>query len=182
MRLISRPLPGMLVLEAEPNTDPRGFFARCFCRTELEAFGPALDIVQANLSFSEQAGTLRGLHYQLGPGAETKIVTCLQGALHDVVLDLRPQSPTFRRHAAVELSPDNRRVVVVPEGCAHGFLTGCDGTLMLYLVTAAYDPARERAVRWDDPAFAIDWPAAPRVISDRDARHPDFDASRILAA
>lgn len=182
MRLTARPLPGMLVLEAEAHADERGSFARCFCRAELEALGLAADIAQANLSFSEKAGTLRGLHYQVGPSAETKIVTCLQGRLHDVVLDLRPDSPTYGRYATVELSPHSRRLILVPQGCAHGFLTGADATLVLYLVTAAYDPVRERIVRWDDPAFAIAWPAPPRVISARDAHHPDFDPNQHRAA
>lgn len=182
MRLTARPLPGMLVLEAEAHADERGSFARCFCRAELEALGLAADIAQANLSFSEKAGTLRGLHYQVGPSAETKIVTCLQGRLHDVVLDLRPDSPTYGRYATVELSPHNRRVILVPQGCAHGFLTGADATLVLYLVTAAYDPVREHIVRWDDPGFAIAWPAPPRVISARDAHHPDFDPNQHRAA
>ena len=182
MRLISRPLPGMMVLEAEPRGDRRGYFARCFCRAELEALGLRLGIEQANLSFSERVGTLRGLHHQLGPSAETKILTCLQGAAHDVVLDLRPASPAYGRHAAVELSPANGRVVVVPEGCAHGFLTLADATLVHYLVTAAYDPVRERGVRWDDPAFAISWPFPPTVISPRDAAHADFDPGHHLAA
>ncbi len=175
MRLIARPLPGMLVLEAEPKADERGFFARCFCRAELQELGLAPDIAQANLSFSARAGTLRGLHYQIGPSAEIKVVTCLQGALHDVVLDMRPSSPTFGRHATVKLSQHNRRLVVVPEGCAHGFLTEADGSLVLYLVSMAHDPARERGIRWNDPAFAIDWPAMPAVISARDAQLPDFD-------
>ena len=182
MRLISRPLPGMLVLQTDMLADARGSFARCFCRAELELLGLAPDITQANLSFSDKAGTLRGLHYQVGPSAETKVVTCLQGTLHDVVLDLRRDSPTYGRHATVELSPHNRRVILVPQGCAHGFLTSSDATLVLYLVTAAYDPVRERIVRWDDPSFAIVWPAAPRVISARDAHHPDFDPSQHLAA
>ena len=132
--------------------------------------------------FFSRAGTLRGLHYQVGPSAEIKIVTCLQGALHDVVLDLRSNSPTFGRHAAIELSAANRRLLVIPEGCAHGFLTAQDATLLLYMVSRGYDPARERAVRWDDPAFALYWPSAPRVISPRDAAIPDFDPGHHLAA
>src|SRR3954471_11545004 len=140
MRLIGRPLPGMIVAEAEPHADSRGSFTRWFCREELAAWGVDPGIAQANLSFSDRAGTLRGLHYQLGPGAETKILTCLQGAVHDVVLDLRPHSPSFGAYAAVELSAANRRIVVVPEGCAHGFLTLGPAALVLYLVTASYDP------------------------------------------
>jgi dTDP-4-dehydrorhamnose 3,5-epimerase len=182
MRLISRPLPGMLVLETEPRLDQRGFFARCFCREELSAWGVAAGIEQANLSFSERAATLRGLHYQIGPSAEVKLVTCLQGALHDVVLDLRQDSPAFGRHVATELSAANRRLLVIPEGCAHGFMTTQDSTLLLYMVSRAYDPVRERVVRWDDPAFAVYWPCAPRVISSRDAAVPDFDPGHHLAA
>lgn len=182
MRIVSRPLPGMLVLEGEPRIDERGYFQRCFCREELAALGLDPALAQVNLSFSEHARTLRGLHYQLGPSAETKFVTCLQGAVHDVVLDLRPGSPTYGRHAAVELSPASRRTVVVPEGCAHGFLSLAPGTQMLYLVTAAYDPVRERGVRWDDPAFGIEWPHRPAMISPRDACLPDFDPDMHLAA
>lgn len=182
MRLISRPLPGMLVLQSEPRTDERGSFTRCFCRHELAAFGIAPDVEQANLSYSGRTGTLRGLHYQMAPSAETKVLTCVRGAVHDVVLDLRPSSPTYGRHASVELSATNARLVVVPEGCAHGFLTLRDDTLLLYLVSAAYDPVRERAVRWNDPAFAISWPAEPTVLSPRDAGAPDYDPGHHLAA
>jgi dTDP-4-dehydrorhamnose 3,5-epimerase len=178
MRLIDRPLPGMLVLEGQPHEDARGSFMRCFCREAFQALGAEAGIAQANLSSSERAGTLRGLHWQVGSSAEAKIVTCIEGALHDVVLDLRPASPSYGRHEAVVLSARNRRLVVVPRGCAHGFLTLEDRTRVLYLVTAAYDPARERGVRWDDPAFAIPWPSHPRVISPRDAAFPDFDPSR----
>lgn len=182
MQLIARPLPGMLVLEAELRVDDRGFFARYFCRTELGALGLAPDVEQANLSLSAEVGTLRGLHYQVGPNAETKVLTCLQGGVHDVVLDLRPTSPTFGRYAAVDLTPENRRIVVVPEGCAHGFLTLTKNALVFYLVSRPYDPARERGVRWNDPAFKIAWPFAPCVISDRDANHPDFDLGLHRAA
>jgi dTDP-4-dehydrorhamnose 3,5-epimerase len=182
MRLISRPLPGMLVLQAEPRLDQRGWFARCFCRDELAQWGVDTGVAQANLSFSERARTLRGLHYQVGPSAETKVVTCLQGTMHDVVLDLRPDSPRFCEHVVVELSGLNRRLLVIPPGCAHGFMTLQNGTLLLYMVSSAYDPARERAIRWNDPGFAIWWPDEPRVISPRDAAVPDFDPGQHLAA
>ena len=182
MRCVARPLPGMLVLETEPRADQRGFFARVFCRNELRDLGAEPLVEQANLSYSERRGTLRGLHYQLGASAETKIVACVRGAIHDVVLDLRRGSPTFGRWAAVELSAENGRLVVVPEGCAHGFLTLADDSLAFYLVSAPYDPARERGVRWDDPAFGVIWPFHPTVISDRDAAHPDFDPGFHLAA
>ena len=175
MRCVGRPLPGMLVLEAEPHTDARGCFARVFCRAELAGMGREAAIEQANLSYSARRGTLRGLHYQLGPSAETKLVTCLRGTLHDVVLDLRPGSPGFGRWAAVELTEANRRIVVVPQGCAHGFLTMDDDCLAFDLVTAPHDPLRERGVRWDDPAFGIAWPGAVRVIAERDRTYADSE-------
>jgi dTDP-4-dehydrorhamnose 3,5-epimerase len=164
----------MAVLEASLHCDARGSFARLYCREALRALGVEAGIEQANLSFSERRGTLRGLHWQAPPGAESKLVACLQGGLLDVVLDMRPGSPTFGRHAMVELTPETQRAVLVPEGCAHGFLTLRDATQVLYLVTAPHDPAHERAVRWDDPAFAIPWPFRPEVISPRDATLPDF--------
>jgi dTDP-4-dehydrorhamnose 3,5-epimerase len=177
LRVVARPLPGVVLLEPQPRRDERGFFARWYCRAELRELGLDRDIAQANMSLSARAGTLRGLHYQLGPSAESKIVACMQGAFWDVVLDLRHGSPTFGHHFATELSVTNRRIVVVPEGCAHGLLTLADESLAFYLVTAPYDPVRERGVRWDDPAFAIPWPRAPAVISPRDAAHPDFEPS-----
>lgn len=177
MRLLDQPLAGMLLIEAEPRHDERGWFQRCFCRAQLATFGVEFAIQQANLSCSDHPFTLRGLHYQAPPGAEAKVVTCIAGAVHDVVLDLRPGSPTFGRHAAVALAPANRRILVVPAGCAHGFLTLEPDTRMLYLVTSAYDPELDRGVRWDDPAFAIPWPRAPAMISPRDAALPDFAAA-----
>jgi dTDP-4-dehydrorhamnose 3,5-epimerase len=166
----------------QPRRDERGFFARCFCRRELEALGIERAVEQANMSLSARRGTLRGLHYQLGSAAETKIVSCMQGALWDVVLDLRAGSPAFGRHFAAELSATNRRTMVVPEGCAHGFLTMADDSLAFYMVSAAYAPSRERGVRWDDATFAIPWPFPPTVISPRDAALPDFDPGWHLAA
>jgi dTDP-4-dehydrorhamnose 3,5-epimerase len=181
-QVVARPMPGVSLLETRPNSDERGVFARCFCRKELRAIGIDRAVEQANMSLSTQAGTLRGLHYQVGIAAETKIVCCLQGALWDVVLDLRSQSPTFGQHFAAELSAANRRTMVIPEGCAHGFLTLSSEALALYLVSASYDPLRERGVRWDDPAFEIAWPFAPALISPRDRAHADFDPGRDLAA
>ena len=182
MRLISRPLPGMLVLQAEAHTDARGSFARCFCREELaDARARRRNRAGEPVLFRAGRHAARAA-LPAGPSAETKVVTCLQGALHDVVLDLRPASPSYGQHAAIELTAENRRVVVVPEGCAHGFLTLTDATLLLYLVTAAYDPIRERAVRWDDPGFAITWPFRPSLLSPRDAGYPDFDPGQHRAA
>lgn len=182
LRLLARPLPGMLVLASQPSVDERGAFTRLFCRRELGDLGLARDVEQANLSHSTAEGTLRGLHYQLGTSAETKIVTCVAGRAWDVVLDLRRDSPTFGQTVAVELTPENRKLVVVPEGCAHGFLTLESETTLIYFASAGWDPVRERGVRWDDPAFAIPWPIPPRVVSERDAAHPDFDPGFHLAA
>lgn len=180
--LLDQPLPGVFLLGLEPRRDERGFFARCFCRDELAALGIEAGIRQANLSHSRHRGTLRGLHYQLPPSAETKILRCLRGRIHDVVLDLRPDSPTFGRSFCAELAEDNGRSMVVPPGCAHGFLTLTEDVLVLYFVSAAYDPDRERGLRWDDPTFAIPWPFPPKVISARDRAHPDFDPAWHLAA
>lgn len=172
--VLARPLPGVLLLATRPQQDERGWFVRAFCQRELAALGVEREMAQANLSRSTRQGTLRGLHYQTGTSAETKLVRCVQGALWDVVLDLRPHSPSFGRHFAAELSAANHRLMVVPEGCAHGLLTLADDTLACYFVSACYDPARERGVRWNDPAFAIPWPFPPAVISARDASHPDY--------
>jgi dTDP-4-dehydrorhamnose 3,5-epimerase len=182
LQVVARPLPGSLLLQARPRHDERGLFARLFCRDELSRLGIERAVEQANLSSSDRRGTLRGLHYQVGPSAETKVVSCPRGALWDVVLDLRPSSPTYGRHFAAELSGDNHRIMVVPEGCAHGFLTLRDDTSAIYLVSAAYDPVRERGIRWNDPAFAIAWPFAPTVMSQRDASHPDYQPGTDLAA
>ena len=182
LELLDDPLPGVFLFRLRPRRDERGFFARCFCRHELAALGVEADVRQANLSHSRRRGTLRGLHYQLPPSAETKIVRCLRGRIHDVVVDLRPDSPTFRRSFAAELGEEDGRAMVVPPGCAHGFLTLTDDVLVLYFVSAPYDPARERGLRWDDPAFAIPWPFPPKVVSERDRSHPDFDPAWHLAA
>ncbi len=182
MKLLDHPLPGVFLVETEPRRDERGFFARCFCRRELARLGIDGEMSQANLSHSRLRGTLRGLHYQLPPAAETKIVRCLRGRIHDLVLDLRRDSPTFGRHFAAELGGEDGRAMVVPPGCAHGFLTLTDDVLVLYFVSAPYDPERERGVRWDDPAFAIPWPFPPVIVSERDRGHPDFDPSWHLAA
>jgi dTDP-4-dehydrorhamnose 3,5-epimerase len=182
MRALAEPLPGVRLLELTPRHDERGFFARAFCRTTLADLDVDLTVAQANLSRSTRRGTLRGLHYQLPPSAETKLVLCLSGAIWDCVLDLRESSPTFGRWTAAELSPDNHRAMLVPPGCAHGFLTLAPESLVLYFVSAAYDPVRERGVRWNDPTFAIDWPFEPSVVSARDRAHPDFAPAFHLAA
>ena len=174
MRFDATSLDGVRVVDLEPKGDARGFFARAFCADELAAAGLETAVAQANLSWNAARGTLRGLHYQLPPAAETKLVRCTRGAVWDAVVDLRPDSPTFRRWEGFEISAENRRAVYVPRGCAHGYLTLTDDAEVLYFVSAPYSPELERGVRWDDPAFAIDWPVAPTVVSDRDRSHPDF--------
>lgn len=182
MRVVEQRLPGQALLLLEPREDERGSLTRCFCRDELESLGRDLTVAQANLSHSRKRGTLRGLHYQTGPGAETKLVLCLAGSVFDVALDLRPNSGSFGDHAAALLTAGNGHAMLVPPGCAHGFLTLEDDTLLLYMTSRPHDPARERGVRWDDPTFALPWPFAPSLLSDRDRRLPDFDAIRHLAA
>jgi dTDP-4-dehydrorhamnose 3,5-epimerase len=181
MRALDEPLEGVRLLQLAPRYDERGFFARAFCRTTLTELDIDLPVVQANLSRSRARGTLRGMHYQLPPSAETKLVLCLTGAIWDCVLDLRRGSPSFGRWTAAELSAENHRAMLVPPGCAHGFLTLEPDSLVLYFVSAAHDPARERGVRWNDPAFAIAWPFEPRVVSARDRAHPDFVPTSHLA-
>lgn len=166
---------GARVIVPEPREDERGYFARMFCAREFEEHGLESAVKQVNNSNSRYAGTLRGMHYQLAPRQEVKVVRCVRGALWDVVLDLRPDSPTFGRWFGAELSEQNRRLMFVPRGCAHGFITLADETEAIYLVSEFYAPDRERGVRWDDPRFKIGWPSEPTVLSDKDRNHPDFD-------
>ena len=182
MRFHETPLPGACTIELDKRGDDRGFFARAFCQDEFRAQGLVTDILQINDSLSAHKGTLRGMHYQLAPASETKIVRCIRGALWDVMLDLRPDSPTFGQWFGTELTAENRRMMYVPRGFAHGFITLADDTEAFYMVDAAYAPDQERGVRWNDPKFAINWPLQPTVISDKDANHPDFDPAHHLGA
>jgi len=169
------PLNGAFLIDLEKHGDERGFFARAFCQREFGDHGLVTRIVQANNSLSARKGTLRGMHYQLTPKAETKVVRCLHGALHDIILDLRPDSPTFGQSFGASLTAENRRMMYVPKGFAHGFITLANDTEAFYLVDEFYAPECERGVRWNDPRFAIDWPAQPVVISDKDHNYRDFD-------
>ena len=169
-------LPGAFLLDLEPREDSRGFFARTFCRTEFEAHGLRPDMVQCNVSYNHHAGTMRGMHYQLPPAAETKLVRCTRGAIHDVIVDLRPESPTYLQHVGVDLTADNRRQLYVPELFAHGYLALEPGTEVAYQVGEFYTPGYERGIRWDDPALAITWPAPVGVVSDKDASWPAWAA------
>ncbi len=175
MIFTAAPLPGVFVIDPERHEDQRGFFARSFCAREFAAHGLDPRVVQCNMSFSPKKGTLRGLHFQRPPHAEAKLVRCTAGALYDVVVDVRPDSPTFRRHFAVELSAAGRRLLYVPEGLAHGFQSLVDDTEVVYQISAPFCPEAAAGVRWNDPAFAIGWPLPIAVISERDRTHPDFD-------
>lgn len=168
-------LNGAYVIDLEKFGDDRGFFARAFCSREFEAQGLTTGFVQVNDSLSAQKGTLRGMHYQIGEDAETKLVRCIKGALYDIILDMRPDSPTFGDHFGVELSATNRKMLYVPKGFAHSFITLEDDTEAFYFVDAFYAPDAERGVRWNDPKFGVEWPVEPVVISDKDASWPDFD-------
>lgn len=174
------PVRDAYLIELDKRGDDRGFFARVFCRNEFSEHGLTSGFVQVNNSLSATPGTLRGMHYQLPPHAETKLVRCIRGRLHDVVLDLRRDSPTFGQSFGAELSADNRRMLYVPKGCAHGFITLDADTEALYFVDAFYAPEAERGVRWNDPAFAIHWPREPAVISEKDQAHPDFETSAAI--
>lgn len=175
MDFTETPLKGAYLIDLNRLGDERGFFARTFCTREFADVGLVTQFVQVNNSLSALQGTLRGMHYQLAPHAETKIVRCIRGALYDVIVDLRPESATFKQHFGVELTAENRQMLYVPKGFAHGFVTLEDDTEAFYFVDEFYAPDAERGVRWNDPAFAIDWPIEPLEISDKDARHGDFD-------
>jgi dTDP-4-dehydrorhamnose 3,5-epimerase len=163
-----------MIVDIERKEDDRGFFARSWCRKEFEAHGLNPNLAQCNISFNPKKGTLRGMHLQVKPYEEAKIVRCTRGSLCDVIVDLRPDSPTYKKHLSVVLTSENRRMLYVPEGFAHGFLTLEDATEVSYQISEFYRPESQLGFRWDDPAFAIAWPAEVRLISDRDRSYPDF--------
>jgi dTDP-4-dehydrorhamnose 3,5-epimerase len=174
MTFLETTISGVFEIRIQAIPDDRGFFARAWCRSEFEEHGLEPALVQCNISFNRRKGTLRGMHYQAAPFAETKLVRCTQGAICDVVLDLRPQSPTFKGWVAVTLTAENRNMVYVPKGCAHGFLTLQDETEVFYQMSEVYNAESARGVRWNDPSFGIAWPERVEVISDRDRNYPDF--------
>jgi dTDP-4-dehydrorhamnose 3,5-epimerase len=175
MRFEETPLPGAFLIDLEKRGDDRGFFARAYCEKEFQQHDLPSHFCQVNNSSSAQKGTLRGMHYQLAPKAESKLVRCIKGALYDVILDLRPESPTFGQSFGAELSAENRRMMFVPKGFAHGFITLADDTEAFYFVDEFYAPEYERGVRWNDERFQIEWPLSPTVLSDKDAKWRDFD-------
>jgi dTDP-4-dehydrorhamnose 3,5-epimerase len=175
MIFIEAPLAGAYLIDLEKRGDDRGFFARAFCEKEFADHGLATHFAQANNSLSARKGTLRGMHYQLAPKAETKLVRCLRGALYDMILDVREGSSTFGQSFGAELTAENRRMMYIPKGFAHGFLTLADDTEVFYFVDEFYAPQYERGIRWNDPRFAIRWPAEPAIISEKDCNNRDFD-------
>jgi dTDP-4-dehydrorhamnose 3,5-epimerase len=167
-------LPGAYLIDIEKRADQRGFFARGWCQKEFEAHDLIPRVVQTNISLSKRKGTLRGMHYQVAPYAEAKLVRCTRGALYDVIIDLRPDSPTYMQWLGVELSAENYKMLYVPEGFAHGFQTLVDNTEVTYQVSQFYTPEAEGGVRYNDPAFGIEWPLEVQVISDKDQSWPDY--------
>ena len=175
MLFIETKLKGAFVIELEKYSDDRGFFSRAWCQKEFKEQGINSQFVQANIGFSKNSGTIRGIHYQIAPFEEAKLVRCIRGAIFDVVLDLRPELPSFKQWFGVELSDENRKMLYVPEGCAHGYQTLVDNTEVFYQVSQVYSPESERGILWNDPEFDIEWPTdKDLVISEKDQNWPDF--------
>ena len=172
MIYIPTPLAGVFVVELDRKADDRGFFARAFCRDELREHGVDFNAVQANISHSDRKGTLRGMHYQAEPVNEPKFIRCVRGSFWDVIIDMRPDSPTYLQHFGVELSAENGRAICVPDRCAHGNQSLEDHSELLYLMGGIYTPGYERGVRYDDPAVGIEWPLRVSVIHPKDLEWP----------
>jgi dTDP-4-dehydrorhamnose 3,5-epimerase len=170
-------LNGAYIIDPEKLEDERGFFARTWCRREFSEHDLNPDLAQCSISFNSKRGTLRGMHYQLPPHEEVKLVRCTRGGIYDVIIDLRPQSPTFKQWFSVELTANNRRMLYVPETFAHGFQTLADDTEVDYYISDFYAPECASGLRWNDPAFGIDWPLEARIISQKDQSYPDFQWS-----
>ena len=162
------------MIELELHTDQRGFFARAYCHEEFEAHGLKPQVLQCNVSFNRYKGTLRGMHFQAAPFGEAKLVRCTSGSIYDVIIDLRPSSPTFKQYFGVVLSAENRKMLYIPEEFAHGFQTLQDNTEVSYQMSQVFSAPHARGVRWDDPAFGVEWPLGERIIIERDRNYPDF--------
>ena len=173
-------LKGVFIIQPEKLEDERGFFARTWCQLEFAEHGLNPRVVQCSISFNRKRGTLRGMHYQIAPYQETKIIRCTRGAIYDVIIDLRPDSPTFTQWIAVELTHENRQMIYIPGGFAHGFQTLADNTEIFYQISEFYAPEYAQGVRWNDPAFGIQWPEDHRILSDRDSNYPDFTGKRSI--
>lgn len=167
-------LKGAYVIDLQRLEDERGFFARSWCRREFEAQGLNPNLVQCNVSFNREKGTLRGMHYQVAPFEEAKLIRCTRGSMYDVIVDIRPDSASFGKHFGIVLTSENRRMLYAPEGFAHGFLTQEDHTEVFYQMSQFYAPDHARGFRWNDPSFKIRWPYEVKILSDRDLSYPDF--------
>jgi dTDP-4-dehydrorhamnose 3,5-epimerase len=176
MRFEPTKIADVWIIDVERREDERGYFARTWCRDELVRQGLDVDVAQCSVSFNARAGTLRGMHYQLAPHAEAKLVSCVRGAIYDVALDLRPGSSTHGQWVAAELNEETLRMLFVPRGCAHGFQTLASGTLVHYQIAGSFSSEHARGVRWNDPVFGIRWPRDVSVMSRRDATYPDFQS------
>ena len=175
MQFVETELPGAFLVKPQPHLDERGLFARTWCELEFAEHGIRMSVRQCNISVNRRRGTLRGLHYQAAPYHEAKTVTCVRGAIHDVIVDLRSTSPTFKRYVAVELTAENRHMLYIPPGLAHGYQTLMDDSEVYYQMSELYVPEMARGVRWNDPAFGIAWPPVEqRIMSPLDRDHPDF--------
>jgi len=175
MRFVPTDIDGVVIVELDAHVDDRGAFARTFCADEFAVAGLPTQFPQCNLSINDCAGTLRGMHFNIEPHGESKLVRCVRGAIHDVVVDLRDGSPSRFHHVAFDLTADNRRALFVPAGFAHGFLTLEDRTDVYYHMGSAYESHAARGLRWNDPVLAIDWPMSPTAMSLADAQHPDLE-------
>jgi dTDP-4-dehydrorhamnose 3,5-epimerase len=174
MKFFKQKIPGVYLIEPTPFSDERGVFRRHFCREEFKAKNIMTEVCQSNVSENKYAYTLRGFHYQESPHGEGKTLSCLKGEIYDVVVDLRPKSPTYMEWVSFELNEDNRCSVHIPPGCANAFLTMEDGCLIHYYCSHPYVPSSERGIRYNDPAFGFEWPVKPIVISDKDKNHPNY--------
>lgn len=174
MKFHESKISGTFEIEPELKIDDRGYFARTWCKQQFERHGLSSNLVQCSISFNVREGTLRGLHYQAAPHAETKLVRCTKGSIYDVVVDLRPESPTFKNWVGVVLTGVNHRMLYIPQGCAHGFLTLEPESEVFYQMSEFYNPEAARGVRWNDPAFQVAWPKKVEVIAERDRIYPDF--------
>jgi dTDP-4-dehydrorhamnose 3,5-epimerase len=174
MKFIETPLAGAYIIEPDLISDNRGFFARTYCHDEFKAHGLESSLAQCNISFNKKKGTLRGMHFQIAPHEEAKLVRCTIGAIYDAIIDLRPKSTTFKKWFAVELTQDNRKMLYIPKGFAHGFQTLQDDSEVFYQMSDFYHPDSARGVRWNDPAFNIKWPLADLIMSERDQQYDLF--------
>jgi dTDP-4-dehydrorhamnose 3,5-epimerase len=167
---------GGYIVSLEERADERGFFARAFCVDEFAAQGLDTDFVQCNMSGNVSKGTIRGMHWQTAPHQETKFIRCIKGAIYDVIVDIRPDSPTYLQWMGAELTAENRLAMYAPKGTAHGYLTLTDDAEVFYMVTTRFNAEADSGARWDDPAFGIEWPSEPTIISPKDENHPPFQA------